>query len=183
MTEDGDQPFSDLERYVADLWSQTLKTEVTAPGDDFFAIGGHSLQVLACLVEIQERYPDTTIQDFFAYPTVAEFAARLAELGTEAPAAPAAEPAAPTATAPAPHPVRSTGPAAADGGEVLLTGATGFLGAHLLAALLREPGRRVTCVVRGNAEAPAGDRLARVVEYYVPDVLPALRDRVRIVEG
>ncbi|RKT07730.1 thioester reductase-like protein [Streptomyces sp. 3211.6] len=183
MTEDGDRPFSDLERYVADLWSQTLKTEVGRPDDDFFAIGGHSLQVLTCLVEIQERYPDTTIQDFFAYPTVEQFAARLAELGAEAPAAPVPETAGRAEAVPEARPARSTGPAGADGGEVLLTGATGFLGAHVLAALLREPGRRVTCVVRGSGEVPAGDRLARVVEYYVPDVLSELPDRVRIIEG
>ncbi|MER5808532.1 condensation domain-containing protein [Streptomyces sp. NPDC002033] len=183
MTPDGgDRPFSDLERYVADLWSENLKVAVHRPDDDFFEIGGHSLQVLTCLVEIQERHPDTTIQDFFAHPTVEQFAARLAELETQQPAPAVREPAGRPGPAPA---VRTAPPAeapAADGGEVLLTGATGFLGAHLLAALLREPGRRVVCVVRRSGGAAPEDRLAQVAAYYVPDVLPELH-RVRIIEG
>ncbi|WP_445269875.1 condensation domain-containing protein [Streptomyces sp. DSM 41634] len=183
MTRGGDRPFSDLERYVADLWSETLQAEVKRPEDDFFEIGGHSLQVLACLVEIQERYPDTTIQDFFAYPTVQEFAARLAELDAQTPAPSAPETAGRSEAVPVARPVRNTAPAPADGGEVLLTGATGFLGAHLLAALLREPGRPLACVVRRSGDVPAMDRLAKVVEYYAPDVLSELPGRVRIIEG
>ncbi|MDX3533888.1 condensation domain-containing protein [Streptomyces sp. MB09-01] len=183
MTRGGDRPFSDLERYVADLWSETLQAEVKGAEDDFFEIGGHSLQVLACLVEIQERYPDTTIQDFFAYPTVEQFAARLAELDAEVPVAPVRETAGHVEAAPVARPVRHTTATPADGGEVLLTGATGFLGAHVLAALLREPGRPVACVVRRSGDVPAMVRLAKVVEYYVPDVLSELPGRVRIIEG
>ncbi|MGW3638425.1 condensation domain-containing protein [Streptomyces sp. NPDC005131] len=183
MTGGGDRPFSDLERYVADQWSETLKADVNGPGDDFFETGGHSLQVLTCLVEIQERYPDATIQDFFAYPTVEQFAARLTELGADLTAPSVRETASRGETAPVARPIRHTAGTAADGGEVLLTGATGFLGAHVLAALLREPGRPVACVVRPNGEVKAMDRLAKVVEYYVPDVLSELPDRVRIIEG
>lgn len=183
MAEGGDRPLSDLERYVADVWSETLKIDVDGPGDDFFEIGGHSLQVLTCLVEVQERYPDATIQDFFAYPTVEQFAARLAELDAEVPAPAVEETAGRSEDVPVARPIRHTPAKAADGGEVLLTGATGFLGVHVLAALLREPGRHVACVVRRSGEVPAVDRLAKAVAYYVPDVLSELPDRVRIIEG
>jgi thioester reductase-like protein len=42
--------------------------------------------------------------------------------------------------------------------RVLLTGATGYLGGHLLAALL-DRGARVTCLVRGGGDAEAARRL------------------------
>jgi thioester reductase-like protein len=52
------------------------------------------------------------------------------------------------------------------GRKVLLTGATGFLGAHLLCALLEEPRLEVVCLVRGRdqgeARARLDERLARL---------------------
>ncbi|RYE87537.1 MAG: NAD-dependent epimerase/dehydratase family protein, partial [Myxococcales bacterium] len=44
---------------------------------------------------------------------------------------------------------------------VLLTGATGFLGAHLLEELLASTGLRVVCLVRGASDGAARERLAR----------------------
>ena len=151
---------SELEEYVARLWSQTLQVDVSDPQTDFFEAGGHSLQVLGCLVTIQERFPETTIQDFFSYPTVERFAARLAEMSGAAAA-----------------------PAAPSNGEVLLTGVTGFLGVHLLAALLQEPERRVACIVRPGADLSPMQRLEHVVRHYVPDLLDELPRRVRIIEA
>lgn len=51
-------------------------------------------------------------------------------------------------------------------GMVLLTGATGFLGAHLLADLLEQPARRVLCLVRARNGAEASDRIRRNLERY-----------------
>ena len=55
----------------------------------------------------------------------------------------------------APAPVPTSAPAPPDE-RVLLTGATGFLGAHLLRTLLTETGAEVLCLVRsrGSGEAP-----------------------------
>lgn len=55
----------------------------------------------------------------------------------------------------APAPVPASAPARSDE-RVLLTGATGFLGAHLLGTLLTETGAEVLCLVRsrGSGEAP-----------------------------
>jgi thioester reductase-like protein len=64
---------------------------------------------------------------------------------------------------------------------VLLTGATGFVGAYLLRALIDRTPARIHCLVR----APSGDGMSRIVanlERYrlrVDDV----RDRIRVVEG
>jgi fatty acid CoA ligase FadD9 len=48
--------------------------------------------------------------------------------------------------------------------RILLTGATGFLGSHLLEALLRDPNRSVVCVVRGSSS-----RLQETMERYELD--------------
>ena len=51
-------------------------------------------------------------------------------------------------------------------GEVLLTGATGFLGAHLLSELLAATGARVHCLVRARDEHAALARLRHAADRY-----------------
>ncbi|MFI9203819.1 thioester reductase domain-containing protein [Streptomyces sp. NPDC053048] len=63
---------------------------------------------------------------------------------------------------PAAEVVRTAG----DPGHVLLTGATGFLGAFLLRDLMRTTSARITCLVRGGDEADALARLRANMEYY-----------------
>ncbi|ALK34057.1 thioester reductase domain-containing protein [Burkholderia plantarii] len=52
--------------------------------------------------------------------------------------------------------------------EILLTGATGFVGAYLLRDLLHETTARVHCVVRGETDAHAARRLAEAFDGYFP---------------
>ncbi|MGD9486159.1 thioester reductase domain-containing protein [Streptomyces sp. TRM70308] len=55
---------------------------------------------------------------------------------------------------------------AADPREVLLTGATGFLGAFLLRDVMRTTTARVHCLVRGSDEADARRRLRESLKWY-----------------
>jgi amino acid adenylation domain-containing protein/thioester reductase-like protein len=52
--------------------------------------------------------------------------------------------------------------------EVLLTGATGYLGAHLLRELLTRTGAHVHCLVRSAGGQAATDRLAAAYRWYFP---------------
>ncbi|MEH0927110.1 condensation domain-containing protein [Micromonospora sp. CPCC 205558] len=191
--EEPEAAMTEMERYVAETWSEALGVDITGVDDDFFDAGGHSMLVLACLAEIQDRFPEATIQDFFTHRTVGAFAAHLDVLaggGTAADPQPAA------ASQPDREPPRAVELAASasgasasasvssspDRGDVLLTGAAGFLGVHLLATLLREPGGTVVCPIRPRDGASGAARLDEAVARYAPDVLPRLRDRVTVVE-
>jgi hypothetical protein len=90
----------DTERLVAAIWSSELERAV-GRDDNFFDIGGHSLLA----VKVFRRLSDETaaplaLTDVFRYPTVRAFAAHLAVVSGDGPAAagPTAEPvaAAPT---------------------------------------------------------------------------------------
>ncbi|MFD3328001.1 beta-ketoacyl synthase N-terminal-like domain-containing protein [Streptomyces sp. NPDC058701] len=168
-----------------ELFSQHTAEPVTALDEDFFALGGDSFGLLHLLDEIDRLTGvELSVEEFTARPTAAHVRARLDAAAAAGAAAGAAGPAAATgdrgdsaddagaddadadgADAEAIRAIadRHAGLTLADAvadpdGPVLLTGATGFVGAHVLADLLAA-GRQVVCVLRGGEE-----RRAAVVE-------------------
>jgi amino acid adenylation domain-containing protein/thioester reductase-like protein len=67
--------------------------------------------------------------------------------------------------------------------NVFLTGATGFLGTHILAELLRDDQVAVYCLVRGNALESAENRLKDGYRYYFNTLPDRWQDRVKVIEG
>jgi thioesterase domain-containing protein/aryl carrier-like protein len=49
-------PLTPLELRIAELWSDLLGAEARAPDDDFFALGGTSLQVMALMSRIRREF-------------------------------------------------------------------------------------------------------------------------------
>lgn len=68
--------------------------------------------------------------------------------------------------------------------QVVVTGATGFVGAYVLRELLHRTGATVHCLVRGQTDVEAGARLASVFDGYFPATpLAGFGSRVRVVAG
>ncbi|MEU3984587.1 thioester reductase domain-containing protein [Streptomyces sp. NPDC026672] len=130
------------------------------------------------------RLPATLV---FDHPTPAALAVRLRELlladGTGAVARErAVDFAADTVLADDIRPAAEVVRCVTDPEQVLLTGASGFLGAFLLRDLMRTTRATVHCLVRGADEAGARERLRRNLERYGvwDDVDP---DRLAVVVG
>nr|AAG31130.1 MxcG [Stigmatella aurantiaca Sg a15] len=161
-----------FERMVLQVWEQVLGLSRITAQDDFFELGGQSLQTIQVANRLSVALGrDVPVATVFRYPTAAglaqalehgeqhsvegegiskamladaelpeEIVPRLPTPGAEAPLAPSPGPAAPLR-------------------QVLLTGATGFVGAHLLDQLLRQTQAKVVCLVRARDEAHAMERL------------------------
>jgi thioester reductase-like protein len=67
-------------------------------------------------------------------------------------------------------------------GAILMTGATGYLGKHLLRELLSRNGARIICLARGNAAGSAADRVAHALQSVSGPLLPA-NDRLTVIEA
>ncbi|WP_236565651.1 MULTISPECIES: thioester reductase domain-containing protein [Nocardia] len=67
--------------------------------------------------------------------------------------------------------------------RVLLTGATGFLGSHLLLDLLRGSDAHVVCLVRARDDAAGLDRLAEALTRYQLPWSAEVRRRVTVLTG
>ncbi|WP_224244035.1 myxochelin non-ribosomal peptide synthetase MxcG [Hyalangium gracile] len=158
---------TELERVVLQVWEQVLGVSAVSAQDDFFELGGQSLQTIQVAnrlsVALNREVPVATV---FRYPTAAGLAQAL-EQGSEAQSAaggltPAmlADAELPEEIVPTPASGQNTShtPRAAPR-QVLLTGATGFVGAHLLDQLLCQTGARVVCLVRASDEAQALNRI------------------------
>jgi hypothetical protein len=79
LAERGDDyvgPESPLEQYLVDLWTDALHVKPIGIHDNFFALGGDSIQATRLLSTVQEKYPTDTslLALFFHEPTISALA-------------------------------------------------------------------------------------------------------------
>ncbi len=72
-------PRTEIERVLAEVWSEVLGQARIGVEDDFFALGGHSLRAVEMLARVEERMGERLpLAAVFEAPTVAALARRLA---------------------------------------------------------------------------------------------------------
>jgi len=159
--EGGGAPRSDVERRLSHTWAALLGVEHVGIHDDFFALGGHSLLALRLIAEIRRDFgKELTLRSMFQLPTVAQMADFLTADGLLP--VPRSRPTREELVRDARLPVDVVAPAP-HLGEVFLTGATGFLGRHLLVTLLERSSARVHCLVRAASSDEASARIAEAL--------------------
>ncbi|HBL26797.1 MAG TPA: hypothetical protein DD490_08190 [Acidobacteria bacterium] len=163
-------PEGELETKLTRIWESLLGVSPIGVHDSFFELGGHSLLAPQLLLKLRQAFGiDFPMRDLFEAPTVAELARAVDVVQREGAAALAAvrEVADLRAEAVLDDSIRPAGPRTKPVDapeEVLLTGATGFLGAHLLDELLHRTAARVHCVVRAADAAQALRRLREALQ-------------------
>ncbi|NNN31485.1 amino acid adenylation domain-containing protein [Streptomyces sp. S3(2020)] len=180
-------PDGELERTIAAVWQQVLGVPAVSARDDVFDLGAQSLQAIQVANRLGVRLRrDVKVAWLFQHPTPAELARHLQQ--QDCPAAPGlpAPPGLPATLLadsvldpdirPGDSP-RTTGAP----GRILLTGATGFVGVHLLAELLKATDAEVVCLVRAAHPAEAMARLEQALKTHLIDLPDAARDRVTAV--
>ena len=80
---------NEIEATLLAIWSQILGTKSLGVTDNFFDLGGTSLQLIALHAKIgASMKSDVTLVDLFQYPTVGALAARILQTGAPASRAP-----------------------------------------------------------------------------------------------
>jgi myxalamid-type nonribosomal peptide synthetase MxaA len=163
---EGEAARTELERALAHTLQELLRVERVGIDDDFFALGCHSLLLMRLQVRLRELAGlEVPLADVVRNPSVRALA-RFLEAGAPGVEIGATELAAEAALAPEIRP-RPGGPSpAARPAKVLLTGATGFLGSHLLAELLARTSARIVCLVRAVDEEQGRHALRAALERY-----------------
>ena len=142
------------------VWRESLKGVSELRGDlSFFAQGGTSLAALSVLSRYHNLGIIMSLAQFYANPS-AEQQAELLGFARGNEAAPVAVPTGDAEQFPLPAKTPPVNSGASSLNTVLLTGATGFLGAHVFRSLLRAGAGKVFCLVRNGDAARLRDTLA-----------------------
>jgi L-aminoadipate-semialdehyde dehydrogenase len=162
-----------MEETLTGIWTQLLGVERVGIHDSFFDLGGHSLLVAQLVSRLEETYRvEVPLRKLFENPTVAGLAVALEDAlresfpaGNEAGLAVdlASEGVLDPAVCPATR-SEAIRPDAAT--SVLLTGATGFLGAFLLHELLQQTPAKIYCLVRSPTVDDGKGRIQENLESY-----------------
>ena len=161
-------------RALRELWSEILGVDEDSLEDDwsFFDLGGHSLTGLELTLAIEQTFGiELSGAEIYEHPTISELAAYLESRGKASYMKSKNALANDSVLAPEISPrgsVKTT--RLSEASSVLVTGATGFLGAFLLDELLRTTGQgtRFYCLVRDRAsgQGETGNRVMETQKFY-----------------
>jgi myxalamid-type nonribosomal peptide synthetase MxaA len=186
------EPRTPTEHEVAGLFAEILDITQVGALANFFEIGGNSLLAARLLARMSRAF-DVSISVFeiFTTPTVEGIAAKVdsalaatdGEASDEAKAAlDLAELDAESQLDPDIDPAGLPRVDLAEIRDVLVTGATGYIGAFIVDELLRRTDFTVHCLVRADGEGSARQKLEERLRMFRIDTAP-YRDRVRVVVG
>lgn len=150
---DGPMPSTVTERAVAALWEEVLEHSPIGLEDDFFSIGGNSIHAIRIAQRVRHRFGiELPLAELFSTPTVYGLAAYI-DRASKADFSGGAHMTVAAMTAEAQletdiRPIFGEEITVDLPAHVLLTGATGFLGAFLLVELLKRTRAIVYCLVR-----------------------------------
>ena len=180
------EPANDTERTFCGIFADILQMDKVGATDNFFELGGTSLVVTRVIIEADKAGLHVAYGDVFANPTPRKLAALITgDSGADGQ-----------------DEVTGFDYSSIDNllhnntldsfrngerqqlGDVLLTGATGYLGIHILRELIDSNAGKIYCLVRGKSLEAAESRLRTLLFYYFSDSFKNLfGTRLHIVLG
>ena len=161
-------PRNPLEQKLAEIWCQVLGLEKVSVEENFFDLGGHSLATIQIISRIRETLKiDLPLQYLFTEPTIAGLTKIINQLlQTADHITPIddfyVDAILDSSIKPQNLPQQFTNQLQ----HILLTGATGFLGVHLLHELLEKTSANIHCLVRAENVSEARNKLKNKLSFY-----------------
>ena len=179
------KPRNETQKILYEIFQHVLGVEELSIDDDFFDLGGTSLSASKVTMLAMGKGLNISYSDVFDNPTVIDLAALASSQGSKETRE---EKGVEEISEGLEHNrVQYVDEVTADLREfacVLLTGATGFLGIHILHELLEHGSGKVVALVRGGGGLSGRERLQSLLEYYFDSPYEeAIETRVRIVES
>ena len=177
----------DIEKYegiyleIYELFKEVLEQENIKGDDDFFNIGGDSMLGLTLITKAIERKINITYSDLYKYRTIKDLGDMLNSGRNE-------------------RNISSnikeydyshidtllkqqSEPKTVECKNIILSGATGFLGMHIIAEFVQAQKGKVYCLVRRSSGENACDRFKKRLNYYFGSMYDDLiGDRIIVVE-
>ena len=161
-------PRTDLEKQFCAIWEQILNVSPIGITDNFFELGGDSILAMNLNLELKSITDTISYADIFKFPTIAELVKKsksadedydfkymeknydkytdLLNSNMQVP--------------------NKNTLKYQNCGNVLITGATGFLGMHVLESFINKEKGKAYCIVRAEPGLTAGAKLHQKLNYY-----------------
>ena len=190
LSGDYEAPANDTERAFCDIFANILQLDRVGATDNFFELGGTSLVVTRVIIEADKANLHVSYGEVFANPTPRQLACLITGEAVDS-------------TKPKEDdPVASFDYTAINNllqrntlgffrmgerqslGNILITGATGYLGIHILRELIDSDAPHIYCLVRGKNQEAAESRLRTLLFYYFAQSFKDMfGQRIHIVLG
>lgn len=179
-------PVTGAEKVFCRIFGDILDMDEVSVTDNFFDLGGTSLTVTRIVIAAAKENYEVSYGDIFENPTPKQLAKLVSQDAGD------------DAFGDVAHYdysridrllSQNTICSYRDGekqklGDVILTGAAGFLGIHVLHELLKNYDGKIYCLMRGKRKTSAYDRMKSMFFYYFEEDIAALyTDRVTVIDG
>lgn len=161
-------PKTELEKKYVAIWEEVLNIKPIGINDNFFELGGDSILAMNLNIELKNITDSISYSDIFKFPTISELIKKsktsdenydfnymeknydkysdLLNLNAKVP--------------------KVFNLKHKPAGNILITGATGFLGIHLLDSFIRNEKGNIYCIVREDPGLTAQAKLHQKLNYY-----------------
>lgn len=178
-------PKNELQKTLCEIFSYALGNQQIGINENFFEMGGTSLSASKIAIKAMAANLPIAFKDVFDYPTV-ESMEEYIKSTAPAESHTAAQDDKSTQNDALAHNtaqfVEEIRPDF-DTGDILLTGATGYLGIHVLKCLLDTTDKTVYCLIRGSS-CSEEERLRLLLMYYFENPMKDLfGSRIKVVKG
>ena len=161
-------PRTDLEKQFCAIWEQILNVSPIGITDNFFELGGDSILAMNLNLELKSITDSISYADIFKFPTITELVKKSKSKDEdydfkymEKNYDKYADLLNGNIQVPNKNTLKYQ-----NCGNVLITGATGFLGMHVLESFINKEKGKAYCIVRAEPGLTAGAKLHQKLNYY-----------------
>ena len=179
-------PNTELENSIFNIWKSLLGIDTLSIDDNFFDIGGDSLTALKMQIELMKINININYGDIFTHNTISDLADFICNKQKEA-----------LPITYKKHDFKKINSLLNKNTtfrrlklkqrilkNVLLVGATGFLGIHVLAELLKIDNIKIYCLIRKDPSTSPENKLKRKFQYYFgSDLSNLFGKRLFVIDG
>lgn len=159
-------PQTEMQKVLCRIIEETLSFSPIGLNDNFFDIGGDSLKAIEFVSKAHNEGIYFNLQNVFDYPTVKQLCDCI-ENGDKQEISFAEVDFSKINKVLAKNTVQNiSAPQKCELGNILLAGATGYLGIHILADFLDNDSGMAYCLVRGTSQQDAENRLKALLDFY-----------------
>jgi len=177
-------PKTDLEVKLASIWEEVLNTKPIGIKDNFFELGGDSILAMNLNIKLLKITDKIKYSDIFTYPTIAELAEKIQNELKENEIQDFSDLKDKYKNILSQNMILPEKIEQQQVNNILLTGATGFLGIHILDEFLKKEKGKIYVLIRKDPGSTIKEKLLNKLHYYFGDEYDNYIDnRIILIEG